>query len=109
MSERVTERTQLGPLRALPTARHARVEHGNRLSPMQYAQLCAWTAVVEAPHAALRSSSHASMKAENWFQLRIVGVTAIREPGFGRACAGYYRRAPEVISRLKDTANEHVP
>jgi hypothetical protein len=23
------------------------------------------------------------MKAENWFQLRIVGVTAIREPGFG--------------------------
>ena len=25
------------------------------------------------------------MKAENWFQLRIVGVTAIREPGFGRA------------------------
>jgi hypothetical protein len=25
------------------------------------------------------------MKAENWFQLRIVGVTAIRELGFGRA------------------------
>ena len=25
------------------------------------------------------------MKTENWFQLRIVGVTAIREPGFGRA------------------------
>jgi hypothetical protein len=25
------------------------------------------------------------MKAENWFQLRIVGVTTIREPGFGRA------------------------
>ena len=25
------------------------------------------------------------MKAENWFQLRIVWVTAIGEPGFGRA------------------------
>jgi hypothetical protein len=25
------------------------------------------------------------MKAENWFQLRLVGVTAIREPGFCRA------------------------
>jgi hypothetical protein len=46
---------------------------------------CAWTAVVEAHHAVIRSSSHSSMKAENWFQLRIVGVTAIREPGFGRA------------------------
>jgi hypothetical protein len=73
------------------------------------ARSCAWIAVVEAHHAALRTPSHSSMKAENWFQLRIVGVTAIREPGFCRACAGYYRRAPEVISRLKDTANEHVP
>ena len=36
-------------------------------------------------HAAIRSSSHSSMKAEFWFQLRIVGVTTIREPGFGRA------------------------
>ena len=34
-----------------------------------------WTAEVEAHHAAFRSSSHSSMKAENWFQLRIVGVT----------------------------------
>jgi hypothetical protein len=38
---------------------------------------CAWIAVVGAHHAAIRSSSHCSMKAENWFQLRIVGVTAI--------------------------------
>jgi len=43
------------------------------------------TAVVKAHHAAIRSSSHSSMKAENWFQLRIVGVTAKRELGFGRA------------------------
>ncbi|RLB48846.1 MAG: hypothetical protein DRH23_07805 [Deltaproteobacteria bacterium] len=35
---------------------------------------CAWIAVVEAHHASIRSS----------FQLRIVGVTAITEPGFGR-------------------------
>lgn len=46
---------------------------------------CAWILDVEAPHAAVRSSSHSSMKAENWFQLRIVGVTAIREFGFGLA------------------------
>ena len=45
---------------------------------------CAWIAVVEAHRAAIRSPSHSSMKAENWFQLRIVGVTAIRAPGFGR-------------------------
>jgi hypothetical protein len=32
-----------------------------------------------------RSPSHSAMKTENWFQLRIVGVTAIREPGFCRA------------------------
>jgi len=31
------------------------------------------------------------MKAENWFQLRVVGVTSIKEPGFGRAF--FYRRA----------------
>ena len=39
---------------------------------------------LEAHHAAIRSASHSSMKAENWFQLRVVGVTSIR-PGFGRA------------------------
>ena len=43
---------------------------------------CAWIAVVEAHHAAIRSSSHSSMKAENWFQLRIVGVTAIKARGW---------------------------
>ena len=48
------------------------------------ARSCAWIDVVEAPHAAIRSSSHSSMKAENWFQLRIVGVTIIARlrPGF---------------------------
>ena len=40
MIAKVTQRTELGPLVALPTARRARVEHGNRLSPTQYAQLC---------------------------------------------------------------------
>ena len=84
MIAKVTQRTELGPLVALPTARHARVERGNRLSPTQHAQLC-MDCHVEACHAAIRSSSHSSMKAENWFQLRVVGVTAIREPGFGRA------------------------
>jgi hypothetical protein len=74
MIAKVTQRTELGPLVALPTARHARVERGNRLSPTQHAQLC-MDCHVEACHAAIRSSSHSSMKAENWFQLRIVGVT----------------------------------
>ncbi len=77
-----TKRTELGPLPALPTARRARVERGNRLSPTRR---CTWIAVVEADHAAIRSSSHSSMKAENWFQLRIVGVTAMKvrlRPGF---------------------------
>jgi len=46
---------------------------------------CAWIAVVEAHHGAIRSSSHSSMKTENWFQLRVVGATTTREPGFGRA------------------------
>ena len=36
---------------------------------------CVWTAAVEAHHGAIRSPPHSLMKAENWFQLRIVGVT----------------------------------
>ena len=36
---KVTKRTELGPLRALPTARHARVERAFRLSPLQCAHL----------------------------------------------------------------------
>ena len=32
-------------------------------------------AVVEAHHTAIQSLSHSSMKAENWFQLRVLGVT----------------------------------
>ena len=79
-----TKRAELGPLVALPTARHARVEHGAGPS-LPSTRSCAWIAVVEAHHVAIRSSFHASMKAENWFQLRIVGVTAIKEPGSGRA------------------------
>ena len=35
----MTERTELGPLPALPTARHAAIECGIRLSPAQYGQL----------------------------------------------------------------------
>jgi hypothetical protein len=38
MIAKVTERTELGPLRTLPMARHARAERGNRLSPAQRAQ-----------------------------------------------------------------------
>ena len=47
---------------------------------------CAWIAVVKAHHAATRSSSHSSMKAENWFQLRVVGVTTeARDSDFGQS------------------------
>ena len=69
---RLTKRADLGPLRALPTARHAPVERGDALA-LRRMRSFAWMAVVDAHHAALRSSSHSSMKAENWFQLRIVG------------------------------------
>jgi len=69
-----TKRAELGPLVALSTARDARVEHGNGPS-LPSKRSCAWIAVAEAHHAAFRSPSHSSMKAENWFQLRIVGVT----------------------------------
>jgi hypothetical protein len=59
---------------------------------------CAWIAVVEAHDAAIRSSSHSSMKAENWFQLRIVGVTKnTRDSDSGRSplvrCGKYVSRA----------------
>jgi len=49
---------------------------GNRLTAIQYSQLCM--------DCRRRSLSHSSMKAENWFQLRVFGVTSIK-PGFGRA------------------------
>ena len=39
MIAKVSQPTELGPLRALPTARHAQVDRGIRLSPAQYAQL----------------------------------------------------------------------
>jgi hypothetical protein len=39
MIAKVVKRAELGPLRALPTVRHARNERGIRLSPVQYAQL----------------------------------------------------------------------
>jgi hypothetical protein len=59
---------------------------------------CAWIAVVEAHHPALRSASHSSMKAENWFQLCIVGVTKkTRDSDSGRSplvrCGKYVSRA----------------
>ena len=64
MIAKVIHRTELGPLDASETA-----------SALCTTRSCARIAVVEAHHAAIRSSSHSSMKAENWFQLRIVGVT----------------------------------
>jgi hypothetical protein len=39
MIAKETKRTELGPLLAWPTARHARVERGTCLSPAQCAQL----------------------------------------------------------------------
>ena len=39
MMAKVTQRTELGPLPALPTVRHARIERSMRLSPEQCAQL----------------------------------------------------------------------
>jgi hypothetical protein len=79
MIAKVTQRTEFGPVRALPTARRARVERGNRLRPTRS---CAWIAVVEAHQVVIRSSFHSSMKTENWFQLRVVGVTG-KSPVFG--------------------------
>jgi len=61
---------------------------------------CAWIAVVEAHHADIRSLSHSSMKAGNWFQLRVVEVTAIRKPGFGRA-ASIEIRAPQSLREFR--------
>ena len=56
-------------------------------------------AVVEAHPGAIRSSSHSSMKAEIWFQLRVAGVTTIKarlRPGF------FYRQAQQGSSRTCD-------
>ena len=39
MMAKVTQRTELGPPRALPTVRQARIERGMRLSLTQCAQL----------------------------------------------------------------------
>ena len=39
MMAKVTQRTELGPLRALPTVRQARIERGMRLSLAQCARL----------------------------------------------------------------------
>ena len=39
MMAKVTQRTELGPLRALPTVRQARIERGMRLGLAQRAQL----------------------------------------------------------------------
>jgi hypothetical protein len=65
-------------------------------------------------HAALRSSSQSLMKAENWFQLRVVGVTTFmmvnvvymplfEEPGlvarFGEGYREYSNHVPRWIPR----------
>ena len=92
MIAKVTQRTEFEPLRALPTARRARVERGNRLRPTRS---CAWIAVVEAHHVAIRSSSQSAMKAENWFQLRVVGVTTIVPPESRAAFVG--QRGQQVV------------
>jgi hypothetical protein len=67
-------------------------------SALRSTRSCAWIAVDDAPHAAIRSSSHSSMKAENWFQLRIVGVTTkTRDSDSGQSplmrCGKYVSRA----------------
>jgi hypothetical protein len=88
MIAKVTQRTKFGPLRALPTNRHERV--ALRQPPQPYAVRAAVRfGVGEAHHAAIRSSSHSSMKAENWFQLRIVGVTTTTIP---RLWPGFFHR-----------------
>jgi hypothetical protein len=46
MIARVTKRTELGPLRALPAAPYARVDRGIRLSPAWSAQLTLTSDVV---------------------------------------------------------------
>lgn len=59
-------------------------------------------AVVEAHHAAIRSSCHSSMKADNSFQLRVVGVTIIRalfRPGFSLV-GGLPETRAALIGRL---------
>ena len=68
-----------------PKPRAVGAAHGRRLDmressaptaiALRSARRCPWVAVFEALQAAIRSSSHSLMKAENWFQLRIVGVT----------------------------------
>ncbi len=70
--------------RDLPKPRTVGAGHNPRLDmressaataiALRSARRCLWVAVVQAHHAALRSASHSSMKTENWFQLRIVGV-----------------------------------
>ena len=88
MSERVT-----GEQSSDPCMRCRRLDmresSAEAASARRSTRSSAWIAVFEARHAAIRSPSHSSMKAENWFQLRIVGVTTIRarlQPGifFGR-------------------------
>jgi hypothetical protein len=64
----VTKRTELGPLAALPTARHARVERGNRFT-LGSTRSCAWIAFVEAHHAAVPP--------QNLVERRIVDVSAL--------------------------------
>ncbi len=46
MMEKVAQRTELGPLRALPTVRQARIKRGIRHSPTCSAQLTLTSDVV---------------------------------------------------------------
>ena len=56
MIAKVTQRTELGPLRALPTIRQARIERGMRLSLAQCAQLMLALDVVRSDDAVRRPS-----------------------------------------------------
>jgi len=73
------------------------------------------TVVVEARHAALRSLSHSSMKAENSFQLQVLGVTGkTRDSDFGQRplvrcglCVSPARTL--VLARVQDWERVGVP
>ena len=60
---------------------------------------------LEAHHAAIRSSSHSSMKTENWFQLRVLGVTMITLLFEGVRNDGQIHRRGRAPRVLEDIAH----
>ena len=79
--------------------RHRRLDMRESSSATARAPRCTRSglsiAYVGAHHAVIRSSSHSSMKTENWFQLRIVGVTTIVPPESRAAFVG--QRGQQVV------------